>query len=270
MPMPKPKDSESKKDFLDRCMGNPTMVEDYPDNDQRYAICNSLWDKKESKSNNGIEIRTFPAEIRADSSNKKINGVASVFNVLSDDLGGFKEIIDSYSFGNLIYENDVRALINHDSNLILGRNQRSKTLRLAEDSQGLKFEVDPPNTSYANDLLVSMERGDVDQCSFAFRVADAYWEVIDGMDVRHITKFAELIDVSVVMFPAFPQTSAQVFGKSINTPEQIYAEFRSTKPIEQDVVTDVIAEKDIEIEETEKRNKLEKEYRDREIDILSL
>jgi hypothetical protein len=113
-----------------------------------------------------------------------------------------------------------------------------------------------------------MERGDVDQCSFAFRVADAYWEVIDGMDVRHITKFAELIDVSVVMFPAFPQTSAQVFGKSVNTPEQVYAEYRSIK-IEEDK-TEQIIETDTELEEIEKRNKLEKEYRDRQIDILSM
>jgi len=211
---------------------------------------------------NGIEIRTFAAEIRADGDSKKIEGVASVFNKLSDDLGGFKEIIDPDSFGNLIFENDVRALINHDPNLILGRNQRSRTLRLFEDIQGLKFEVDPPNTSYANDLLVSMERGDIDQCSFAFRVADAYWEVIDGMDVRHITKFAELLDVSVVVYPAFPQTSAQVFGKDVNTPKEVYAEYRSQNKTEQ-------IDQEVEIEAQEKR-KLEKEYRDRQIDILSL
>ena len=211
---------------------------------------------------NGIEIRTFAAEINADSGNKKINGMASVFNVLSDDLGGFREIIDPNSFGNLIYENDVRALINHDSNLILGRNQRSKTLRLIEDSQGLKFEVDPPNTSYANDLLVSMERGDVDQCSFAFRVLDDSWEIINGEDIRHIHKFAELIDVSVVMFPAFPQTSAQVFGKSVTLPEQIYAEYRS-KLSQND---DIQKQKDLDLA----KSILDKEYRDRKINILSL
>ena len=262
MPMPKPKDGESKKDFLERCMSNKTMNEDYPDNKQRYAVCNSLWEDKKSKSNNGIEIRTFNAEIRADSDNKKIEGIASVFNVLSDDLGGFREIIDPNSFGSLIYENDVRALINHDPNLILGRNQRSKTLRLVEDNQGLKFEVDPPNTSYANDLLVSMERGDVDQCSFAFRVSDDSWETINGQDVRHIHKFAELIDVSVVMFPAFPQTSAQVNGKNIIMPEQIYAEYRSKLTQSEELKK----QKDLDLA----KNIAEKEYRDRKISILSL
>lgn len=46
MPMPKPKSGESKEDFLDRCMGDSTMVGEYDDEDQRYAVCNSIWDKK--------------------------------------------------------------------------------------------------------------------------------------------------------------------------------------------------------------------------------
>ncbi|OFW53220.1 MAG: hypothetical protein A2163_09740 [Actinobacteria bacterium RBG_13_35_12] len=179
---------------------------------------------------NTIEIRTFTAEIRADEGEKsKIKGTASVFNVMSEDLGGFKEIIEPSSFGSIIYENDIKALINHDPNLILGRNQRSKTLRLVEDEQGLKFEVDPPNTSYANDLIISMARGDIDQCSFAFRVAEdgQWWETINGIDIRHITKFAEMFDVAIVVYPAFPQTHSELFGHDILTPKEVYAEYCS-------------------------------------------
>lgn len=174
----------------------------------------------------GIEIRTFNAELKAEGDSPKIRGVASVFNQLSEDLGGFRETIDPASFGSLINTCDVFALINHDANLVLGRN-KSGTLRLSEDNTGLNFEVDPPNTTYANDLLAVMARGDMDKCSFAFRVADEYWEKVDGEDIRHITKFASLHDVSVVTYPAFPQTSAQLNGKDILTPEQVYTEFRS-------------------------------------------
>jgi hypothetical protein len=174
-----------------------------------------------------IEERTFAAKFSVDSDGKqKIKGTASVFNVLSQDLGGFKEIIDPWAFGPIVNTNDVFALINHDPNLVLGRNI-SKTLSLEENENGLDFVVDPPDTSFANDLLVSMARGDMDKCSFAFVVDTATWEVIDGWDVRRIKKFAELWDVSIVTYPAFYQTSAQVFGRDILTPKEVYAEYRS-------------------------------------------
>jgi uncharacterized protein len=213
---------------------------------------------------NGVEIRTFAAEIRADGGGKtQIKGTASVFGVMSDDLGGFREIIDPWSFGDLIHTNDVFALINHDANLVLGRN-KSGTLTLEENEKGLDFIVDPSGTTYANDLLINMRLKNIDKCSFAFRVLDDSWETVNGQDVRHIHKFAELLDVSVVTYPAFYQTNAQVNGKDITSPEKVYAEFRSmqNKPEQPE-------QKDAEIEAQEKR-KLEKEYRDRQIKILSL
>lgn len=225
MPLVKPKKDESKDDFLDRCMGDDVMVEEYPDNKQRFAICNTLWKDKDSKSNDEIEIRTFAAEVRADEGDKpKIRGQAAVFDVLSANLGGFKEIIHQNSFGDIIDTNDVFALINHNQDKVLGRNI-SKTLSLEENDKGLNFIVDPPNTTFANDLLVSMARKDMDKCSFAFIVADEYWEKVNGEDIRHITKFKELWDVSIVTYPAFPQTMAELFGKKVRTPQQVYAEY---------------------------------------------
>lgn len=185
--------------------------------------------EKESNIMNDIEMRSFRAEFRKDGDDKpKIKGQAAVFDQLSDDLGGFKEIIHKGSFGELINTNDVFALINHNENLVLGRN-RSGTLKLNEDDEGLDFVIDPPNTSYANDLLVSMERKDIDKCSFAFVVdmENVKWKKENGIDIRHIYKFKELWDISIVTYPGFPQTKAQIFGKNIKTPGQVYREYRS-------------------------------------------
>jgi len=209
-----------------------------------------------------IEIRTFAAEIRAAGEDKpKITGTACVFNVMSDDLGGFREIIDPWPFGDLIHTNDVFALINHDANFVLGRN-KSGTLTLEENEKGLDFVVDPPNTTFANNLIASMIRGDMNKCSFAFRVADDSWETINGQDIRHIHKFAELYDVSVVTYPAFYQTKAQVNGKDVTPPEQIYAEYRSKQTQSEELKK----QKDLDLA----KSIAEKEFRDRKINILSL
>lgn len=144
---------------------------------------------------------------RRDGEAPKIVGHAAVFNSLSEDLGGFRETILPGAFSDAIGRDDVRALINHDSNLILGRN-RAGTLALSEDERGLLVEITPPDTSYARDLIVSMERGDINQMSFGFSVAPggASWgETTDGVYVRTLSK-CNLFDVSPVTYPAYTQT----------------------------------------------------------------
>jgi uncharacterized protein len=206
-----------------------------------------------------MEIRTFNAEVRSNDKKEArvIEGIASVFDKISDNLGGFREIIHYPAFGNLITSNDVKALINHDPNLILGRNQKSKTLRLFENREGLNFEVDPPDTSYANDLLVSMERGDIDQCSFAFKVADGgdWWEERDDFLLRHVTQYEEIYDISIVVYPGFPQTTAELNGRKIITPEQVYREYRD-KSTQQSQEAQKLAE--IEARTQERKAKLRK------------
>jgi HK97 family phage prohead protease len=162
------------------------------------------------------EFRILPhAEIRVSRKGRKtgIEGYAAVFNQLSDDLGGFREMVMPGAFSeNLGTNPDVRALFNHDSNLVLGRT-RSKTLTLDEDDKGLHFNVTLPDTQAARDLLTSIERGDVDQCSFGFVVKKQKWAEDDNEDraggrslVRELHA-VELFDVSPVTFPAYPQTS---------------------------------------------------------------
>lgn len=210
------------------------------DNEIKYILFEPA--ESESKTiNNEIEMRSFNAEIRADDSEKpKIKGQAAVFDVLSEDLGWFKEIIHQGSFGEIINTDDVFALINHDPNLVLGRN-KSGTLFLEENDKGLNFIIDPPSTTFANDLLITMERKDMDKCSFAFIVSDERWEKVNGENIRHITKFKSLWDISIVTYPAFYQTSGQIFGKNIKTPQQVYTEYCSrtmenNKLMQQDLI----------------------------------
>jgi HK97 family phage prohead protease len=111
-------------------------------------------------------------ELRADEDKKKktMVGYAAKFNSRSLDLGGFVEVLAPGAFDRALNENhDVRALIDHNPTLILGRTA-SGTLRLAVDGTGLMVENDLPDTQAARDLMVSMERGDVTGMSFGFRV----------------------------------------------------------------------------------------------------
>jgi HK97 family phage prohead protease len=134
-----------------------------------------------------------------------------LFDTLSEDLGGFREIIRPGAFADSLAEADVRALFNHDPNVILGRN-RAGTLRLSEDAKGLRIEIDPPDTQAARDLMVSIARGDVTQMSFGFSVPPGgqIWEKNSlGQVVRTLTT-VRLYDVSPVVFPAYPETAVAV------------------------------------------------------------
>lgn len=155
----------------------------------------------ERRSVNVTELRV----IRNDDVKPVIKGYAAVFNKLSEDMG-FREKIEPGAFKNAIGKSDTRALWNHDSNYVLGR-VSAGTLRLKEDDQGLYIENDPPDTQWARDLMVSIERGDVNQMSFGFIVDADRWEVVDGKDIRTIMSVRELADVSPVTFPAYPDTS---------------------------------------------------------------
>lgn len=157
---------------------------------------------------NKIERRNVTAtELRAiegENGLRHIVGYAAVFNRMSEDLGWFKEKIEPGAFKDSIGSDDVRALWNHDSNFVLGRN-KSGTLSLAEDDRGLKIDIIPPDAQWARDLMTSIERGDVDQMSFGFRTISDRWEMIDEVEVRTLVK-VKLFDVSAVAFPAYPDT----------------------------------------------------------------
>lgn len=145
----------------------------------------------------------------------KIVGYPAVFNTLSDDLGWFREKIKPGAFKNALKISDVRALFNHDSNFVLGR-QSAGTLELRERTRGLWMEVIPPDTQWANDLLISIERGDVKEQSFSFTVKQDKWEssINEGEpEIRTIIEVKEIFDVSPVTFPAYPDTTVATRSK---------------------------------------------------------
>lgn len=157
------------------------------------------------------ERRIAVAELRVVSadSGQKIAGHAAKFDLLSEDLGGFRERIAPGAFAKSIQSADVRALWNHDANIVLGRN-KSGTLRLSEDSAGLAFEVDMPDTQLVRDMVLApIARGDVNQCSFGFYTVSDKWAKVDGEWVRTLLE-CELFDVSPVTYPAYPQTDVAV------------------------------------------------------------
>jgi len=137
----------------------------------------------------------------------KIEGYAAVFNKNSEDMG-FIERIAPGAFKNALKTSDVRALFNHDSNIILGR-KSSGTLELKEDKKGLFMSVTPPDTQLVRDMVLSpIERGDVTQQSFGFTVQSDDWDYRDNEpSIRTITEIKELFDVSPVTFPAYPDTA---------------------------------------------------------------
>lgn len=164
-----------------------------------------------------VERRWQPAtqlEVRADGDGDGWSGggLAIVYDSRSENLGGFVEIIKPGAARDVLARDpDVRALFNHDANLVLGRT-RSGTLALEDGSDGLDYLFDAPRTSYADDLRVLMDRGDVTQSSFAFRVApDAVeWDEDPdtGLLIRIIHRFSGLYDVSPVTYPAYPSATS--------------------------------------------------------------
>ncbi|MFH4454457.1 HK97 family phage prohead protease [Vibrio alginolyticus] len=165
-----------------------------------------------SKNLNEIFIRSDEIKIekREDGEGPRIVGYAAKFNTRSNNLGGFVEVIAPGAFDDVL-DDDVRALFNHDRNFVLGRT-KAGTLTLTVDEVGLRYEITPPDTQTVRDMVIEpMDRGDVNQSSFAFRLpSDGYrWdEGDDGVYIRTITRVSKLLDVSPVTYPAYNDTEA--------------------------------------------------------------
>jgi len=153
-----------------------------------------------------VEQRAYDGELKAAVEGRTVEGYASVFNSMSEDLGGFREIILPGAFSEVL-DNDVRALYNHDSNYLLARTT-SGTLELKEDDKGLYYRFEMPNTSYGNDMLELFRRGDLSQSSFGFTVEKDSWRMQDGQHVRYIERVGSLFDVSPVVYPAYTAASS--------------------------------------------------------------
>lgn len=162
------------------------------------------------------EIRCYSGEVRAethDSEPSRIIGYGSVFDSRSELIfGSFREIIRPGAFAEVLND-DVRALFNHDPNFILGR-RSAGTLALTVDERGLRYDITAPETQTIRDLVLApMQRGDINQSSFAFRVArdgEEWYQDEDGVVIREITRFSRLLDVSPVTYPAYQEADSAV------------------------------------------------------------
>lgn len=153
---------------------------------------------------------TVDLKTRDDSENDDpiIEGYFAVFNSETELWRGAYEVISPAAFDDTL-SNDIRALINHDTSLVLGRN-KAGTLELRTDSRGLwgtvKINPDDPE---AMALYSRVKRGDVDQCSFGFNVIEEETEWREDDTVKWTINKADLHEVSVVTFPAYQDTSIQ-------------------------------------------------------------
>jgi uncharacterized protein len=178
-----------------------------------------------------IERRNLTHEFRVspEGEQPKISGYASLTNS-PYDCGYWIEQIDAHAFNSVLAKNpDVRGLWNHNPDFVLGRSS-ARTLQLSLDDRGLAYVIDPPDTSVARDLMVSMRRGDVRESSFAFIVLRDQWtDNPDGSVTRTILEFEELLDVSPVTYPANNATSSQVRSLPHTMPAEMRSRFTGSE-----------------------------------------
>ncbi|MEI3541172.1 MAG: HK97 family phage prohead protease [Alistipes onderdonkii] len=170
-------------------------------------------------ANNEIEVRCLVTDLRieqrdAAAVSRTITGYAAKFETWSEPImGWFREKIARGAFEECNLS-DVIMCFNHRDDAILARTT-SGTLQLEVDDIGLRFTFEAPNTSCGNDMVELVRRGDISKCSFRFGVAQDAWVYADEqngleMDERTIFKFSRVVDVALVVFPAYQDTEASV------------------------------------------------------------
>lgn len=223
MPLPEPQDDETEDEWMDRCMANDTMNEEYPDDSQRYAVCADMWENKDDDSGDNamsdkLERRHAgfdQLELREEGEGPgTLEGHAAVFNedtFIDDLLGGFNERIEPGAFADVLGD-DIRGLFNHNPDHLLGRTEAG-TLELKEDDTGLWMQLELPDTPIGRQVATSVKRGDITGQSFSFMVAEQSWHENDNEDepdLRVIHKYSRVDDVGPVTFPAYEATDIDV------------------------------------------------------------
>lgn len=224
MPLPKPRSGESRDDFLPRCMANSTMRDDFPDRDQRFAVCNQQWrDRNKDQTMDGntaldasVESKQFDcfeSELKAvgDAEPGTFTGMGAVFgnrDFMGDiiERGAFKASLERFQRAGRL----PPLLFSHDMSMPIGR-----FLEMEETARGLKVKGKINlGTSMGSDIHALMKDGDVDGLSIGYRVADGGFEIDDKRHVRRL-KEVDLIEVSIVAVPANERARTQAV-KSIS------------------------------------------------------
>lgn len=154
------------------------------------------------------QIRTSMSEFttRKDGDVPHISGYFAVFNKIYEVFKGCTESIAPGAFSDELHS-DVRALINHDTRLVIGRTIPG-TLELREDEIGLWGDVAiNPKDSEAMNCLARVERGDVSQCSIGFDIIDEGHEILENGTHHYTIRKVKLYEVSCCTFPAYEDTA---------------------------------------------------------------
>ena len=154
------------------------------------------------------------------SESRHIDGYAIVFNSLSNDLGGFREIIEQGAITDeLIKNSDILCLMNHDIKKgVLARSYQGRgSLKLDIDEHGLHYSFDAPKTALGDEVLEGIRRGDISKCSFAFVCGEDNWTKDEnGEYIRHVKKIKNLYDVSLVYHPAYEETEVKADTRGLD------------------------------------------------------
>lgn len=160
------------------------------------------------KDRTGRLMRSIPAEFktREDSGALKIEGYFAVFDSIYEIAPGLSESIAPGAFDKTL-SGDIRALINHDTTLVIGRT-KVNTLQLKTDAHGLWGSIDiNPKDSDAMNLYNRVQRGDVDQCSFGFDIVSEETDFREDGSIHWTIKEVVLYEVSPCTFPAYEETN---------------------------------------------------------------
>ncbi len=163
-------------------------------------------ERRDTRHFPGLEVRV---ERRADGT-AVIRGTGIVFGQESVDLGNFVEVIDPAIQIN--FAADLVSLFNHDANVVLGRSPGTMTIE--RTGAGVVYEVVPPDTAAARDVVTLIERGDVRGNSFQFRTRRDRWERLDGGRERRTLLEIDVEEIGPVVFPAYPQTDVGLAMRS--------------------------------------------------------
>ena len=195
-------------------------------------------DELETRAHYSVSTSTI--EARAESDEMIIEGYAALYDN-ETNIGPFRETISRGAFDDVL-DNDVRALMNHDPNYVLGRTGAG-TLELELDDTGLKYRIKLGEQQYAKDLYESVKRGDISQSSFAFTIAEQSWN--ENRTVRSVDKVATLLDVSPVTYPAYKDTEGLLARNEEQEPEVI-----------DNAVAESTSDNNKEVKTTKKRSKM--------------
>ena len=177
-----------------------------------------------------LQTRSLQTKLktRAEEDEMIIEGYFAVYNTETELWPGAFEEIAPGAFDNTL-SNDIRALINHDTSLVLGRT-KAGTLELKTDSRGLwgRIKINPNDTDAVN-LYERVKRGDVDQCSFGFNIISEGTDYREDGTIKWTIKEVDLHEVSVCTFPAYEETGVQARHKQVEQYKQKQLELRKNK-----------------------------------------